>query len=150
MLLRDITKELIISAVSFNEELQRKDSFNGDNTYLIFEFLCAVSTNCLYIYQHRAFADLAPAQCDPVGAPISSCAWPRPAGAQHILLFGPGCPSTAGSEAENFVRDAAIEAPSKIVGKTQDVCIIPNTRENFHDPKMVCFTPHYYELFCLL
>lgn len=74
-----------------------------------------------------------------MGAPISSCAWPRPAGAQHILLLGPGCPFNAGEETENFARDVAIKAPSKIIGDTQDAHVIPNLVEDFHDLKEVFF-----------
>ncbi|KAK5703397.1 hypothetical protein LTS12_028335, partial [Elasticomyces elasticus] len=116
MLLHEISKEMILNAVNWNEEIQRTNSSVGDNTYLIFELLCS---------------------CDPVGAPISSCAWPRPAGAQHILLLGPGCPFNAGEETENFARDVAIKAPSKIVGDTQDVHVIPNLVEDFHDLKEI-------------
>lgn len=76
-----------------------------------------------------------------MGAPISSCAWPRPAGAQHVLLLGPGCPFNAGEETENFARDIAIEAPSKIVGDTQDAHVLPNLVEDFHDVKEVLFFP---------
>lgn len=58
MLLHGISKEMILNAVNWNEEIQRTNSSVGDNTYLIFELLCSVSANRQYIFSHWTLVNL--------------------------------------------------------------------------------------------
>lgn len=75
-------------------------------------------------------------QRDPEGG-VTSCAWPRPQGAKHILLMGPGCPADAGRDHEDLVRDLAIKAGSRVLGENADLHYLPNGFEKFYDAKKV-------------
>ncbi|KAB8210098.1 FAD-binding domain-containing protein [Aspergillus parasiticus] len=123
LLLREISKETIIKAIQWSEDIQHLDKSLGDCTYLIFELLSSR---------------------DPAG-PMSSCAWPRPLGGKHILLLGTGCPSGDGPDKEKLARDLAIEAASKVLGADAEVNYLPNGFEDFHDPKKI-WGPHFEQL----
>ncbi|KAJ5341709.1 hypothetical protein N7541_010833 [Penicillium brevicompactum] len=113
LLLREITKEIVIKAIRWFEGLREIDESLGNCTYLIFELLSS--------------RDLA--------GGVSTSAWPRPSGMKHILLLGTGCPSDAGPVKEKLARDLAIQAPSEVLGDNADVDVLPNGFEDYHDPK---------------
>lgn len=75
-------------------------------------------------------------QRDPPG-PISEVAWPRPRGSKHILLFGPGCPAAEAQEKAALARKLAIEVPTAVLGSEEDVHILPNGADEYHDPRKV-------------
>ncbi|KAL2861603.1 hypothetical protein BJX68DRAFT_8885 [Aspergillus pseudodeflectus] len=114
LVLQDLPKETIISAIKWFEGLEGIDESVADCTYLIFEVLCCR---------------------DPAGS-NTSVAWPRPPGAKHILLLGPGCPADAGPDKERLVRELAIELPSKVLGKDAQTNYLPNGYEEYLDPKL--------------
>ncbi|KAL3446955.1 hypothetical protein BJX65DRAFT_278349 [Aspergillus insuetus] len=115
LILKDIPKETIISAVKWSESLADIDESIANCTYLIFELL---------------------GSRDPVGS-NTTVAWPRPPGAKHILLLGPGCPSDAGEDKAKLARDAAIEVPAKVLGDDAEIHFLPNGYEEYLDPKKI-------------
>ncbi|KAE8372683.1 FAD-binding domain-containing protein [Aspergillus bertholletiae] len=115
LLLREISEKTIIKAIQWSEDIERLDKSLGDCTSLAFELLSS---------------------SDPAGS-ISSCAWPRPLGAKHILLLGTGCPSGDGPDKEKAARDLAIEAASKVLGEGAEVHYLPNGFEDFQDPRKI-------------
>ncbi|GKZ57719.1 hypothetical protein AnigIFM49718_003053 [Aspergillus niger] len=123
LLLQEISKETIINAVQWSENIGKLDESLGDCTYLIFEPLSSR---------------------DPDGG-VSSCAWPRPPGTKHILLLGTGCPSDAGREQENLARELAIKAGSTVLGEDADLNYLPNGFEDFHDAEKI-WGPHFAKL----
>ncbi|GKZ93173.1 hypothetical protein AnigIFM59636_006239 [Aspergillus niger] len=123
LLLQEISKETIINAVQWSENIGKLDESLGDCTYLIFEPLSSR---------------------DPGGG-VSSCAWPRPPGTKHILLLGTGCPSDAGREQENLARELAIKAGSTVLGEDADLNYLPNGFEVFHDAEKI-WGPHFAKL----
>ncbi|KAL4778088.1 hypothetical protein BJX76DRAFT_366740 [Aspergillus varians] len=123
MLLAEITKESIISAVAWFDEIQRIDESLADCTYVIFELLSL---------------------CDPAGS-ISECAWPRPSGMKHLLVLGTGCPSDAGPEKESLARTLAMQSASRQLGENQEPHHIPSGFEDFDDAKKI-WGPHFSRL----
>ncbi|OGM48992.1 hypothetical protein ABOM_003141 [Aspergillus bombycis] len=123
LLVQEISKETVIKAIKWFEEIHKIDGSLGDCTYLIFELLCS--------------RDLAGGS--------SSSAWPRPKGGKHILLIGAGCPADAGPSKEKLARDLAIEAPSKLLENSTDVHVLPNGFEDYHDPTKI-WGPHVAKL----
>ncbi|KAE8152546.1 hypothetical protein BDV25DRAFT_61515 [Aspergillus avenaceus] len=123
LLLRNISKETVIKAIKWFEEIRDVDESLGDCTYLIFELLSSR---------------------DPVGG-TSSCAWPRPSGMKHILLLGTGCPAHSPKDKENLARDLAIQAPSKVLGDHSEAYVLPNGFEEYHDWTQV-WGPHFAKL----
>ncbi|GKZ65111.1 hypothetical protein AnigIFM50267_007275 [Aspergillus niger] len=126
LLLQEISKETIINAVQWSENIGKLDESLGDCTYLIFEPLSSR---------------------DPDGG-VSSCAWPRPPGTKHILLLGTGCPSDAGREQENLARELAIKAGPTVLGEDADLNYLPNGFEDFHDAEKI-WGPHFAKLSAL-
>ncbi|KAL3256096.1 hypothetical protein ABHI18_007834 [Aspergillus niger] len=126
LLLQEISKETIINAVQWSEDIGKLDESLGDCTYLIFEPLSSR---------------------DPDGG-VSSCAWPRPPGTKHILLLGTGCPSDAGREQENLARELAIKAGPTVLGEDADLNYLPNGFEDFHDAEKI-WGPHFAKLSAL-
>ncbi|KAL3491868.1 FAD binding domain-containing protein [Aspergillus germanicus] len=114
LVLQDLPKETIINAINWFEDLEGIDESIADCTYLIFEVL-----SCR----------------DPAGS-NTTVAWPRPPGAKHILLLGPGCPADAGPEKERLVKELAMEVPSKVLGKDAPVSYLPNGYGEHLDPKL--------------
>ncbi|GKZ35785.1 hypothetical protein AbraIFM66950_006580 [Aspergillus brasiliensis] len=123
LLLQDISKETILNAVQWSENIGKQDKSLGDCTYLIFELLSSR---------------------DPAGG-VSSCAWPRPKGTKHILLLGTGCPSEAGNDQEHLARGLAINAGFSVLGKDADLHYLPNGVEDFHDVERI-WGPHFAKL----
>ncbi|ODM21299.1 hypothetical protein SI65_04352 [Aspergillus cristatus] len=115
LMLREVTKDTIINAIEWSEDIERLDQSLGDCTFLIFELLSSR---------------------DSAGS-TTSCAWPRPIGTKHILLIATGSPSTAGEDKEYLARDLAIHAASKILGEDAEKHYLPNGFEEFHDPKKI-------------
>ncbi|OJJ06521.1 hypothetical protein ASPVEDRAFT_45890 [Aspergillus versicolor CBS 583.65] len=113
--LPDITKEVVIKSVKWVEAIKDIDEAVADSTYLIFEVFCTR---------------------DPPG-PISEVAWPRPAGSKHILLFGPGCPAAEIQEKAALARQLATEIPTAVLGSDEEVYILPNGAEDYHDPRKI-------------
>ncbi|KAJ0417906.1 FAD binding domain-containing protein [Aspergillus carlsbadensis] len=114
LVLQDLPKEIIINAIKWFEDLEGVDESIANCTYLIFEGLCCR---------------------DPAGS-NDNVAWPRPPGGKHVLLLGPGCPADAGPDKEKLMRDLAIEAPSKVLGKDAEINYLPNGYEEYLDPKL--------------
>ncbi|RAK90233.1 FAD binding domain-containing protein [Aspergillus costaricaensis CBS 115574] len=123
LLLRELSKDTIINAVHWSEDIGKLDESLSDCTYLIFELLCSR---------------------DPAGG-VASCAWPRPQGVKHILLMGPGCPADAGCDHEDLVRDLAIKAGSRVLGENADLNYLPNGYEKFYDAEKI-WRPHFAQL----
>ncbi|KAI9926212.1 hypothetical protein ASPWEDRAFT_53453 [Aspergillus wentii DTO 134E9] len=123
LLLREISQDTIINAIRWFEGIRNVDESIADCTYLIFELLSSR---------------------DPVGG-ISSCAWPRPSGTNHILLLGIGCPADAGPDKERRARDLAIQAPSMVSGDNAEIHVLPNGFEDYHDQTKI-WGPHLAKL----
>ncbi|KAL4795894.1 FAD-binding domain-containing protein [Aspergillus venezuelensis] len=123
LLLKDITKEHVLRAVEWSDEISKIDAALGDCTYLIFELLSSR---------------------DPINGP-SSCAWPRPPGAKHILLLGTGCPADAEADKEKLARDLAIKAPAQVLGPNADFSVLPSGLEDYHDVDKI-WGPHVEQL----
>ncbi|RAK75311.1 FAD-binding oxidoreductase [Aspergillus fijiensis CBS 313.89] len=119
LLLKDISKDVVIKAFKWFAEIREIDPSLGDCTYLIFELLSS---------------------SDPVGG-ISGSAWPRPSGTKHILLLGTGCPADASPAQEKLARDLAIHAPSSVLGDDAEVYVLPNGLEDYHDTTEI-WGPH--------
>ena len=134
-MLREVTKETIINAIKWSEDIQRLDQSLGDCTFLIFELLSSVS-KIAYILTLNSSSSVSLFKRNPAGS-ITSCAWPRSTGTKHILVIGTGCPSTAGKDKEYLARDLAIHAASKILGEEAEKYYLPNGIEDFRDPKKV-------------
>ena len=65
-------------------------------------------------------------------------AWPRPVGYKHMVLVGAGAAADAPKEDVERAKQYVLDAPEKIVGKKMnDVDIVPNALEAFHDIERV-------------
>ncbi|KAL2862481.1 FAD-binding oxidoreductase [Aspergillus lucknowensis] len=123
MTVREYSRESIIKAVKWSEEIERLDPSLAECTYLIIGLLCAR---------------------EPAGG-MASCALPRPKAMKHTLVLGTGCPSGAGEVKEHLAHSLAAQAASKVFGEGTDAQYIPSGLEDFQDPRKV-WGPHFARL----
>ncbi|KAL4914005.1 hypothetical protein BDW62DRAFT_205053 [Aspergillus aurantiobrunneus] len=123
LMLPELTKETVMNAIEWSEEIQRLDESLADCTYLILGLL---------------------SMCDPAGS-ASGCAWPRPKGMRHFVLLGTGCPSDAGPEKERLAQDLAIQSASRVLGSNGEPHRAPSGLEDFQDIHKI-WGPHFPRL----
>jgi hypothetical protein len=113
--LPNLTEDIIFKAFNWHDNGLSKGSPIKDSLYLLFELFCTR---------------------DSLSGRTAS-AWPRPAGAKHVVLLGTGTKKGASVEEDAMAKQLCADGAAVVLGEKVKADIMPNAIEDFHDVEAV-------------
>lgn len=129
-----LDEESIVRAMEWHDKLAAIDKDIQGLTMVIIECLVLVSDQTI-VQLSFSMTDLN-SQSRPIGG-TSEVALPRPDDLKHYVLVITGCPPSGTEEQDNKVSELVLNAPTDILGESQDFLVLPPGLDNLQDPKKV-------------